>query len=56
MLPLGDRDDLVFFHKKGITRVDGRTGEDLWTAEAKDFVKAANTLSKAEKKISGTKK
>ena len=43
VLPLGDRDDLVFFHNQGLTRVDGRTGKDLWTASASDFVKAVNT-------------
>ena len=56
VLPLGDRDDLVFFHKEGITRIDGRTGKDLWTAEAKGFLKAANTLSKAEKEKQQNKK
>ena len=49
VLPLGDRDDLVFLHKKGITRVDGRTGKDLWTTDATEFLKAANTLSQAER-------
>ena len=49
VLPLDGRDDLIFFHDKGITRVDGRTGTDLWTAEAKNFVKAANKLSRKEK-------
>ena len=39
LLPLGDRDDFVFFHKQGITRVDGRTGKDLWTAKRKTFSK-----------------
>ena len=45
VLPLGDRDDLVFFHKQGITRVDGRTGSDLWTAEAKNFLKPVNATA-----------
>ena len=37
VLPLGDRDDLVFFHNQGLTRVDGRTGKDLWTALVSEF-------------------
>ena len=48
VLPLGNRDDLVFFHNQGLTRVDGRTGKDLWTAPASDFVKAVNSGSKNE--------
>ena len=32
VLPLGDRDDLILFQEGGITRVDGRTGKDLWSA------------------------
>ena len=43
VLPLGDRDDFVFFHNQGLTRVDGRTGKDLWTAPASDFVKIFNS-------------
>jgi len=37
-LPLDDRDDLLFFHAEGITRMDGRSGKELWTANAKQFI------------------
>ena len=56
VLPLDGRDDLVFFHEKGITRVDGQTGNDVWTAEAKSFLSQANSLSKAEKERQRNKK
>ena len=35
--PVGDA--IVLFHKQGITAVDGTTGKDLWTADAKAIVK-----------------
>ena len=41
-LPLGDRDDLLFFHEDGITRMDGRNGKELWTAEADRFKKSVS--------------
>ena len=37
-LPLGDRDDLLFFHEDGITRMDGRTGRELWIANALSLI------------------
>ena len=40
VLPLGDRDDLVFFHDEGVTRMDGRSGKELWTANADKFIAA----------------
>ena len=46
VFPLGDRDDLLFFHDKGITRMDGRTGKELWTADAQTFVKEINGVEK----------
>ena len=48
VLPLGDRDDLIFFHNQGLTRVDGRTGKELWTADASDFVKVVNASLKGK--------
>ena len=50
VLPLGDRDDLIFFNNQGLTRVDGRTGKERWTAQADDFVKAVNSDSKGKLK------
>ena len=39
VLPLKDRDDLLFFHDEGLTRMDGRSGKELWTASAEKFIK-----------------
>ncbi|TWU34583.1 Serine/threonine-protein kinase PrkC [Novipirellula aureliae] len=38
VLPLGNRDDLLFFHEEGITRMDGRSGKERWTANAEKFL------------------
>ena len=46
VFPLGDRDDLLFFHEKGITRMDGRTGKELWTADAQTFLKQIKGVEK----------
>ena len=45
VLPLGDRDDLLFFHKEGITRMDGRTGKELWTARSEKFIAAISKIA-----------
>ena len=56
VLPLDGRDDLVFIHDTGITRVDGRTGRDLWTAEENEFVKAINTVQEEKRQKQRKKK
>ena len=48
VLSLGDRDDLLFFHKDGITRMDGRSGQELWTAKADSFIEAINESAAKE--------
>jgi len=56
LLPLADRDDLIFFHNQGLTRVDGRSGKDRWTVQADDFVKAVNSETKNDSKAEKTSK
>ena len=55
VLPLDGRDDLILFHQRGITRVDGRSGENLWTAKADEFVELANRLTEKEKQAAKNK-
>ena len=43
-----DRDDLLFFHNRGITRMDGRKGQELWTANVPKIVETINETNREQ--------